>query len=311
MEQTVSQVNNVQFREFLMCHLENKFTDKDIYSVVATVNPANKRYAVSFNMLEKVNNTEHKIDMQVGYNFPTESSATLFKSLFENIHKKNSGILQLEQKGNKVLMKMEEGIQVTNKKRMIDSKIQQDNLTKQIGIREKNNLLSDVFIGMIDAFSKSGLCPDNEITPSKFQKRGLNSIDQVEKYEERINKGTLNSSLSKLYDTAMRINSVISNTLTKKIREEICKANDSVVNTSELSNLNNRIFRSLGSDTLENVLGNLPDIQNKFKNKNRIDQFSVTNFLREKVTVVKNLLGNEPKKEIEPEVKKAKRRMYS
>ena len=62
------------YRRFLLDHIEKRFNVEDIYDVVISLNPANKKYKIESNA-ELYKDSSYKVNLKLMYNFRTNSSA--------------------------------------------------------------------------------------------------------------------------------------------------------------------------------------------------------------------------------------------
>ncbi len=284
----ISTVNDIYFRKFLETQLENKFDAKDMLNVIQTLNPTNERYRCKTNATPK-NNSNHEINMAVGYQFPSEKSANLFKTLFEDIHQKGKGDLKISQKegdnANQIIIKMKEPLVIGHKEKLFVSNEQQQKITEGIKYREESALLTDIMVGTIDALDKSGLYNMSDEPASGLATRKISSKKALNNYERKIDNGDSNLTSSTLYKIVMKSQSIEKNhALEKAIGTQIMKAADDRCDRRMCGDLLNRVFKSYDIETMGKALEmSNPTLKALLRQSTVIDQKEVNETMTQKI----------------------------
>jgi hypothetical protein len=292
---TVSKVNDRFYRKFLIDHLDNKFTDEDMYDVVASLNPANNKYKIQTES-QKISSTSHQVEMKIVYKFRTEKAALLFKTTYENLVQKGKSLLEVQSKGKNVLLKMKEPVLVDHKIKVITSEKQQEKITNAVGFREESQLISDVFLRTVDKLFSSGMYKLGDNKENRLQKRQISNSMALKDQENKLNKNKTESFYS-LYKRTMFANANPSNPrINNEVVKEVSKAMDDRVNRLNGALLISGLFRDFSSRSLSNVL-NIESVRVKelLSEAKIIDQEIVNtpSFLRTKMQQLSELFKTE------------------
>lgn len=253
--------NTINFREFLIDHLDNNYDAKDLYKMINTLNPANNRFKIKSEAVS-VNSTHHKVDMKVMYKFPNEKSASLFSAVYKDlvqssVNKEN--LVSLKLKSDTVLLELKEEVLVSHKEKDLQSVEAKKRMSNEVKKREVNRFLSDIFMTSVSSVMSSGLYQVGGNEVNRLQKKEISTVEELKDRENELSEnkivGSGNSSSLNLYKKVMLNNAIPKNTsLDKEILSQIEKGLDSQLNTKNGLILVDKLFRDYNVTSLDKML---------------------------------------------------------
>jgi len=246
---SVSKINDRYYRTFLVSHLDNRFTERDLFDVVLSLNPANKKYKIESDAVA-FSNVCHQMDMKVMYQFRTEKAAELFVLTYKNLIQKGQSNLDIRIKENKVLLKFKESMFVDNGLVAVG-----ENIADKISKREERQLLSDIFIRTTEQIFTSGIYQEKKVELGRFSRRQVGNSDALRVQENKISENKNETSYS-LYKRTMLNNAIESNPrVNSEVINQINKAKESnLIDENNCTLLINRSFRDFSSSSLIDVV---------------------------------------------------------
>lgn len=171
-------------RDFTRDVVINQFTQEDIRDLLNTININNELKIVN-ERVEKVNESGYKASFGIEYNFPTESSALLFKTINKQLTNsgRTSETLKLEKEEKKIT------INISQSNNGYISSLQTGNLklNKTNALNKESIILgSEIFTDTISNLMSSGIYDFfNNQTKNKLVASRIVDGDTFDKYERK------------------------------------------------------------------------------------------------------------------------------